>query len=197
MHTALRALSLLAVAGALGGGLLIFATDAPQSQLAAGAVAEIPMTLSLTSSAFEHESPIPARYTCDADNVNPPLVIRGVPEGAKSLVLIMEDPDVPTVIRADGMWDHWVAFNIPPDTVAIPEHSEPAGVLGVGSGGMPGYKGPCPPNGEHRYLFKLFALDAMLDLAPGVTKAQVVDAMQGHIVAEATLMGRYARGEKE
>ncbi len=149
--------------------------------------------MELTSPAFFHDSVIPARYTCDGDNVNPPLVIGGVPEQAVSLVLIMDDPDVPKHLRADGMWDHWVVFNIPPQTREIAENSEPSGVHGLGTGGNLKYSGPCPPDREHRYFFKLYALDCKLDLAEGASKAEVEQAMAGHIMAEAELMGSYDR----
>ncbi len=149
--------------------------------------------MELASSAFSHDSVIPARYTCDGDNINPPLVIGGVPEQAVSLVLIMDDPDVPKHLRADGMWDHWVVFNIPPQTREIAENSEPAGVHGLGTGGNLKYYGPCPPDREHRYFFKLYALDCQLDLAEGVSKAELEQAMAGHVLAQAELMGRYDR----
>ena len=149
--------------------------------------------MQLTSSAFAHEALIPARYTCDGDNVNPPLVIAGVPEQAVSLVLIMDDPDVPKHLRPDGMWDHWVVFNIPPQTREIAENSEPEGVHGLGTGNNLEYYGPCPPDREHRYFFKLYALDCKLNLPQGVGKAAVEQAMVGHILAEAQLMGRYNR----
>lgn len=149
--------------------------------------------MELTSPAFSHDSVIPARYTCDGDNVNPPLVIGGVPEQAVSLVLIMDDPDVPKHLRADGMWDHWVVFNIAPQTREIAENSEPAGVQGLGTGGNLKYSGPCPPDREHRYFFKLYALDCQLDLAEGASKAEVEQNMAGHVLAQAELMGRYDR----
>ena len=149
--------------------------------------------MQLTSPAFTHDSSIPARYTCDGDNVNPPLVIAGVPEQAVSLVLIMDDPDVPRHLRADGMWDHWVVYNIPPGARAVAENAEPPGVPGLGTAGNRTYYGPCPPDREHRYFFKLFALDCELELAAGASKDQVEEAMAGHILAQAELMGRYDR----
>ncbi|MDO8752063.1 MAG: YbhB/YbcL family Raf kinase inhibitor-like protein, partial [Candidatus Wolfebacteria bacterium] len=111
--------------------------------------------MKLTSSAFLHNGKIPAKYTCDGEDMNPPLAISGIPEGAKSLVLIMDDPDVPKNLRADGMWVHWVVFNIPPDVKDIAEGVEPAGVHGKGTSGDLAYQGPCPPDREHRYFFKL------------------------------------------
>ena len=150
--------------------------------------------MQLTSSAFEHEGHIPAKYTCDGPNVCPPLQISGVPAEARSLVLIMDDPDVPKHLRADGMWDHWVVFNLAPSLTTIAEAQEPQGIRGVGTGGNLNYYGPCPPDREHRYYFKLYALDAMLEIKEGATKGQVEDAMQHHILAQSTLMGRYERG---
>ena len=149
--------------------------------------------MKLASSAFEHEGKIPSKYTCDDANTNPPLTISDVPSGAKSLVLIMDDPDVPKHLREDGMWDHWVVFNISPTLRDIKEGEEPAGTPGVGTSGNLDYFGPCPPDREHRYYFKLYALDTELDLPEKSTKAQVEKAMEGHILEQAELMGRYER----
>jgi Raf kinase inhibitor-like YbhB/YbcL family protein len=149
--------------------------------------------MKLTSSAFSQGEKIPSIYTCDGDNVNPPLEITGVPHDAKSLVLIMDDPDVPKNLREDGMWDHWVVFNIPPDTRIVEENSEPEGTPGIGTNGETGYFGPCPPDREHRYFFKLFALDTLLDLPEKTTKTAVENAMAGHVLFHAELMGRYER----
>lgn len=142
----------------------------------------------LTSTAFTHGSPIPRKYTCQGDNTPPPLAIADVPPQAKSLVLLVDDPDVPASLRPDQMWDHWVLFNIPPATRAI---ENGVGTLGLNTSGKKAYEGPCPPDREHRYYFKLYALNCSLPLAAGATKAQVLHAMQGHILAEAQLMGRY------
>jgi Raf kinase inhibitor-like YbhB/YbcL family protein len=147
----------------------------------------------LTSPAFVHEAKIPAKYTCDGDNINPPLKVSGVPAQAKSLVLIMDDPDVPKQLRADGIWDHWVVFNIPPHLSAINEGQEPPGTHGIGTSTNLAYFGPCPPDREHRYFFKLYALDIQLKLPAKATKKQVEKAMSGHILAQAELMGRYER----
>ena len=149
--------------------------------------------MNITSPAFEHNGSIPSKYTCDGANISPPLVFSDVPEGAKGLALLMDDPDVPKSIRPDGMWDHWVVFNIDPATTEIPEGQNPAGTLGVNTGGNTAYGGPCPPDREHRYFFKLYALDTELTLSTGATKAQVEQAMQGHIIDQAELMGRYNR----
>ncbi len=142
----------------------------------------------LTSTAFANGSSIPRKYTCQGDNLPPPLAISDVPAGTQSLALLMDDPDVPPSVRADRMWDHWVLFNIPPATRTLQETS---GTLGANTSGTQAYAGPCPPDREHRYYFKLYALDCSLPLQAGATKKQVEEAMRGHILAEATLMGRY------
>ena len=153
------------------------------------------MTLQLTSESFENEGMIPSVYTCDGQNINPQLSISGVPAEAKSLVLIMDDPDVPTHIREEGMWDHWIVFNIPPDTAEIAEGRTPPGVEGLGTHGDSGYFGPCPPDGEHRYFFKLYALDTMLDLPEKSDKLTVQKTMTGHVIDQSHLMGRYNRNQ--
>ncbi len=149
--------------------------------------------MKLTSSAFKHEESIPTQYTCDGANISPPLTISDIPSNTKSLVLIMDDPDVPKYIREDQMWDHWIVFNIPPNTTQIEEGKEPSGQHGLGTGKTLSYYGPCPPDGEHRYFFKLFALDSQLTLADKSTKKQVEEAMEGHVLAKAELMGVYSR----
>jgi hypothetical protein len=149
--------------------------------------------MKLSSSAFEESGRIPSKYTCDGDNLNPPLKFSDVPSGTQSLALIMEDPDVPKNLRPDGMWDHWIVFNIPPGTAEIPEGQEPPGAHGEGTSGNQNYFGPCPPDREHRYFFKLFALDSLLDLKEKATKPELEKAMEGHILEKAELMGRYER----
>jgi hypothetical protein len=144
--------------------------------------------MKISSNAFEHMGLIPSIYTCDGANINPSLNFDSVPTETKGLVLIMDDPDAPM-----GTWDHWVVFNIPPDTKEIKEGSEPAGTQGITSFRKTGYGGPCPPDREHRYFFKLYALDTLLDLPEGSAKKKVEAAMQGHILAEAELIGRYTR----
>ena len=146
-------------------------------------------TLSLSSAAFQANEEIPSKYTCDAENVNPTLMISGVPKEAKSLALIMHDPDAPR----EGGFTHWVHFNIPPQTTEIPEATEPEGTAGAGGSGKGGYVGPCPPSGEHRYFFYLYALNAELTLPVGATKAEVEAAMQGYILAGTELIGRYSK----
>lgn len=153
--------------------------------------------LTLSSSAFTENGSIPDIYTCDADNINPPLSIAGVPPEAKSLVLIMDDPDIPQFAKdrlGVEVFDHWIVFDIPPETKEIAENQAPPGVQGMGSMN-PGYAGPCPPDKEHRYFFKLFALDAWLGLPAGARREDVERAMQGHIIETAMLLGRYLRRE--
>jgi len=142
--------------------------------------------LIVSSSAFESNKLIPSRYTCDGENVNPSLAIAGIPEGTKSIVLIVEDPDAPV-----GLWIHWVVWNIPP-VETIRENSVP-GVEGVTTSRKRSYSGPCPPWGTHRYFFKVFALDAKLDLSEKSEKKDVEKAMQNHVLAQGELVGLYHR----
>ena len=151
--------------------------------------------MKITSTAFHEKGIIPSLYTCEGKNINPPLEFSNVPPNAKSLVLIMDDPDVPKTLRPDGMYDHWVVFNMPPNTHKIAEHSTPKGIQGLNTGGNISYIGPCPPDRQHRYFFKLYALDKMLDLKAGASKKEVEKAMHGHIIAEAQLMGCYEKGK--
>ena len=152
------------------------------------------MAIEVTSSAFSEGEMIPARFSCDGEDVSPPLAWSGVPDTARSLALICDDPDAPV-----GTGDHWVLFNIPADAADLPEAvpADPTlasgAVNGKNSWGRLGYGGPCPPGGTHRYFFYLYALDTRLSLEPGATKAQVRQAMEGHILAEGQLMGRYQR----
>lgn len=150
--------------------------------------------MKLMSPAFEHEGKIPSKYTCDGENISPPLTVSDVPPETKSLALIMDDPDVPKHLRSDGMWDHWVVFNIPASMRDIKEGNEPDGIHGIGTGGNMNYFGPCPPDREHRYFFKLYALDTELDLPEKATKQQLEKAMENHIIEKAELMGKYERG---
>ncbi|MBI2097614.1 MAG: YbhB/YbcL family Raf kinase inhibitor-like protein [Candidatus Vogelbacteria bacterium] len=151
--------------------------------------------LRLSSSAFNHNGLIPERYTCDGNNFSPPLQISGVPTGAKSLTLIMDDPDAPAGLPDGqaGVWDHWVVYNLPPQTAELKEGEPPAGQLGLGTAGNANYEGPCPPDGVHRYFFKLYVLDIELPLPPGATKTEVLAAMRGHILDQTELIGRYGR----
>ena len=152
--------------------------------------------MKIISSVFENNSLLDAKYTCNGENINPPLEFVDVPDEAVSLVLIMDDPDVPVQVREDRMWDHWIRFNIPSTTRGIAENSEPTGVAGIGTGGMLTYQGPCPPDTEHRYFFKLYALDTELDLPEGATKKEVEQAMVRHIIDQAELIGLYEQPEE-
>lgn len=137
---------------------------------------------------FGHESSIPSKYTCDGANVSPPLLITNVPATALSLALVVEDPDAP-----HGNFTHWLLWDIPVAVESIHENSAP-GVEGMNDFGKVGYGGPCPPSGSHRYQFTLYALDRQLNLASGMSKATLKEAMSGHIVAQSELLGRYQRG---
>jgi len=142
--------------------------------------------LTIISPAFESNKPIPSKYTCDGDDVNPTLNIEGIPEETKSLVLIVDDPDAPM-----GTWDHWIVWNIPP-TNKIEENSVP-GTEGLNDFRKHSYGGPCPPSGTHRYFFKVYALDTKLDLHPNSRKKDVEKAMKEHILAKGELVGLYSR----
>ena len=148
------------------------------------------MALKLSSPAFQNNAVIPAKFTCEGDDVNPELRIGGIPSGAKSLVLIMDDPDAPA-----GVWEHWTVINIPPATAAIAEDSVPAGATQLANDfRRVDWGGPCPPPGKvHRYQFKLYALDAILDLGSSARKSDVEKAMKGHVIEEAVLVGTYKR----
>jgi Raf kinase inhibitor-like YbhB/YbcL family protein len=146
------------------------------------------MAVQITSSEFNDGGTIPVRFTCDGEDLSPPLAWTGLPTGTQSLALVVDDPDAPV-----GTWVHWVIFNLPADTNSLPE-----GVSGLGTGGLNswrrlGYGGPCPPSGTHRYYFKLYALDSMLSLPQGASKGDLEKAMQGHVIAQGQLMGTYSR----
>lgn len=143
----------------------------------------------ISSAVFESNGSIPAKFTCDGKDVNPPLAIQGVPAGAKSLALIVDDPDAPR-----GMWVHWIAWNIDPKITEIMEASVPKGaVQGMNDFRKHDYGGPCPPSGTHRYFFKLYALDAQLTLSANSEKTDLEKAMQGHIISQTQIMGTYKR----
>ncbi len=143
----------------------------------------------ITSPAFKQREYLPSKYTCDGMDVNPPLTIENIPAGAKSLALIVDDPDAPR-----GTWVHWVVWNVDPGTMEIKERSVPTGATqGTNDFGNRDYGGPCPPSGTHRYFFKLYALDTALTLGADTTKAALEVAMKGHILAEAELIGLYKR----
>src|SRR6266487_6195886 len=145
--------------------------------------------MKITSSAFQEGGDIPSKFSREGGNVNPPLRIEGTPQNAKSLVLIVDDPDAPV-----GLFTHWLVWNIDPKTTEIAENSVPKdGVQGTND--FPGqrYDGPQPPSGTHRYYFKIFALDRTLDLKPGAKRKEVDAAMKGHVISQGQLMGRYTR----
>jgi Raf kinase inhibitor-like YbhB/YbcL family protein len=156
------------------------------------------MTLRLTSPAFGEGGMIPKAYTCDGANRSPPLAWSGVPSPARSLALVCDDPDAPS-----GTWSHWVLFNLPPEVRSLREGLPPDDPLGLVAGtpvrqgendfGKIGYGGPCPPGGTHRYRFRLFALDTMLELKAGATRSTLIEAVKGHVLAHGLLTGKYAR----
>jgi Raf kinase inhibitor-like YbhB/YbcL family protein len=147
------------------------------------------MPIQLISSAFNEGGNIPDRFTCDGANVSPPLAWSGAPNGTESLAIIADDPDAPV-----GTWVHWVLYNIPAGQTSLAEGAQGVGVQGTNDFRKPGYGGPCPPRGKpHRYFFKVYALDAPVSLKPGGTKADLEKAMQGRILAQGQLMGKYGR----
>lgn len=154
-------------------------------------------TFYIRSGAFEPGGVIPARYTCDGENVSPPLSIAGRPRGTVAYALIMDDPDIPSAVRERLGADefvHWVLFNFPYTVGVIPEGTVPdAATMGNNSAGQNTYTGPCPPDREHRYFFRLYALDTRLTLREGAVKEEVLHAMEGHVLGEAQLMGTYDR----
>lgn len=152
--------------------------------------------MNITSSAFSHGGEIPKRYAAEWENISPPLDISDVPEGAESLALLVEDPDVPHSIRPDGLWTHWIIWNMPTDIQHIGEWSMPPGVVWPNTRGNNAYGGPNPPDGKHRYFFLLYALDKDLDLDPKNTdRATFLKEIAGHIIDEAELMGTYVRSD--
>jgi Raf kinase inhibitor-like YbhB/YbcL family protein len=144
--------------------------------------------IKITSSAFQEGENIPSKFTCDGGDTSPPLQIAEVPSGAKSLALIVDDPDAPS-----GLFTHWMVWNISPQAETITEGATPKGVRGTNDFGKSDYGGPCPPSGTHRYYFRIFALDRELDLPPGSKRSQLDAAMKGHVVAQGELMGRYSK----
>ncbi|KXB04626.1 hypothetical protein AKJ48_01950 [candidate division MSBL1 archaeon SCGC-AAA261O19] len=153
--------------------------------------------MKLSSSAFENGKEIPSKYTCEGDDVSPPLSIEEVDPGTESLALVVDDPDAP-----GRVFDHWIIWNIPADADSIPEGVPPdeivesldGAIQGRNDFGAIGYRGPCPPEGPaHRYRFKLYALDTTLDLKPGSSKEELEAAVEGHVIGEVGLAGKYAR----
>jgi len=180
----------------LGMGLMVLAGGCDAQPSASSGHKPAPaMKLQVTSSAFTEGQPIPKRHTCQGADVSPPLRWSGVPANAKALALICDDPDAPA-----GTWVHWVLYSLPASVAELDEHCPTTPTLPNGAKqgrndfGRIGYGGPCPPPGKpHRYFFKLYALDSELALEPGLTKAQLLSAIRGHVVAEGQLMGTYRR----
>jgi Raf kinase inhibitor-like YbhB/YbcL family protein len=152
------------------------------------------MAILLTSSAFKEGGMIPAKHTCDGLDISPPLEAEGMPAQTRSMALICDDPDAPA-----GTWVHWVLYDWPiaekmiPQGIPAEENLANGAKQGINDFHRIGYGGPCPPGGTHRYFFKVYALDIRLNLAPGLTKAKLLDAMKGHMLAEGQLMGKYKR----
>jgi Raf kinase inhibitor-like YbhB/YbcL family protein len=159
------------------------------------------MALEITSSAFENGGAIPTRYTCEGQDISPPLAWRGAPAGTKSLVLIVDDPDAPDPKAPRMTWVHWVLVNLPPEATGLAEAVSPGAlpagtVEGLNDWKRTGYGGPCPPIGRHRYFHKLYALDRDLTGLKHPTKAQVEAAMRGHVLAQAELVGTYEKAKR-
>lgn len=144
--------------------------------------------MKISSSAFKQGGNIPSQFTCDGSDKNPALQIEGIPAGAKSLALIVDDPDAPS-----GLFTHWLVWNISPQTTAISEGAAPKAIEGTNDFGKSGYGGPCPPSGTHRYFFKIFALDRELDLPAGAKRKDLDAKISGHVIAQGELMGRYSK----
>jgi len=158
------------------------------------------MALALLSSAFTNNGAIAKQFTCEGADISPPLSWSGVPQGTKSFALIVDDPDAPDPRAPKMTWVHWVVQNIPADARALPEgaarHGIPSGATqGLNDWNRMGYGGPCPPIGRHRYFHKLYALDIVITGPEHPTKAQLLTAMKGHVLAEAQLVGTYQKGD--
>jgi Raf kinase inhibitor-like YbhB/YbcL family protein len=156
------------------------------------------MTFLIKSSAFDHGGAIPTVYTCEGKDISPPLSWSGVPETARSLALIIDDPDAPDPNAPEMTWIHWILINIPPDAHSLPEGVTPEDlpqgtIAGLNDWRRVGYGGPCPPTGRHRYFHKLFALDMVLEGMISPTMTQVEDAIRGHIIAQTEVMGTYQK----
>ncbi len=158
------------------------------------------MSLTLTSTAFDADGNIPAIHTCDGDDISPPLSWSGIPHGTKSLALIVEDPDAPDPAAPKRVFTHWVLYNLPPDVTDLPqgispEELPPGTREGLNDWEQPGFGGPCPPVGRHRYFHKLHALDVVLPDLGNPSRRDLENAMQGHIIEQTALIGRYQRNE--
>lgn len=158
------------------------------------------MSLSISSRAFAPNGQIPSKYTCEGVDVSPPLAWSGAPEGTKSFVLIIDDPDAPDPKAPETTWVHWLLYDLPPDAAGLPEGASDDGLpAGIGEGlndwKRTGYGGPCPPKGRHRYFHKLYALDTTLSDLGTPTKSQLERAMEGHVLAQAEVVGTYQKGD--
>ncbi len=173
----------------VGAGIVLFLQNQKKSAPNKSTITINSQTMNITSPAFADNQNIPSKYSCDGDGINPPLEWSGVPQSAQSLALIVSDPDAP-----NGTWMHWVMWNISPLTTQVAENSVPPGaVQGQASSGQNVYGGPCPPSGTHHYIFTLYALDAKLSIPSYSTADKLSQAMEGHILAQAQLIGLYAR----
>ena len=176
-------------------GALLLASQPACAQKQKGGKA---VSVNVTSSKFTHQQEIPALYTCQGKDLSPPLAWSGVPTGTKSLALIVDDPDAPDPKAPKMTWVHWVLYNLPPTATGLPEAVAPGALpagtkQGKNDWKKTGYGGPCPPIGRHRYFFKLFALDTVLPDLNEPTKAQIEEAMKGHILASGQLIGTYQK----
>ena len=145
--------------------------------------------MKIISSAFNEGEMIPTKYTCDGENISPPLEFVDVPEETKSLVLIMDDPDAPQEV-----FTHWIVYKIDPETTSVTEGKNPAyATIGLNSAGKAEYAPPCPPSDIHRYYFRLYALDTEINLQPGANRREIEEAIAGHVIAQAELLGRFGR----
>ena len=156
------------------------------------------MSLNLTSTAFAPNGSIPAPYTCEGDDTSPPLSWAAAPSGTKSVALIVDDPDAPDPAKPQRVYVHWVVYNIPPTATSLPENASKKGlpegaVQGKNDWGKTQYGGPCPPVGRHRYFFKLYALDTQLTGLSSPTKADLLKAIEGHVIANGELIGTYQK----
>jgi Raf kinase inhibitor-like YbhB/YbcL family protein len=173
------------------GLLFLCALVMPVTSLVQAESAPDAASLQMTSSAFRDGGKIPAKYTCDSSNVNPPLRLENLPETVKSLVLIVDDPDAP-----GKTWTHWLVWNVDPKTIEIREGGVPINAVeGTNDFGKPAYGGPCPPSGSHRYYFKVYALDTTLLLPSSAKRDALEKAMTGHVLTKGSLLGTYSRGQ--
>jgi Raf kinase inhibitor-like YbhB/YbcL family protein len=185
-----RILIIVAVVAVLGLAALFMGILSPTTNV----TTQNQSGMTLTSSAFNNGEQIPTKYGCDGEKISPPLAWANAPAGTRSFLLIVDDPDAPR-----GTFTHWVIFNIPASVTSLPEDVPTNPTLSNGAtqgqngAGRIGYTSPCPPSGTHRYMFQLYALDTQLTLAPGATKQDVLDAMQGHIIGQTILTGLYTR----